>query len=156
MPKSSYEIAKARAAERAEQKLLKQQQTDEAMAQERARQQAVLDRTEKLKRQRLAKKETERSSDRKALSNTRTMSGDKCREARRLLGWSIDTLAHTSGIGRDAISNFELAKAASKPESVAAIVGALEQAGVEVTEDDVRLKPEALNRKRSRGRSVLV
>ena len=60
MPRGGYERAKARAAELAHEKLLKQQQTEEAMAQERARQQALLNRTEKLKAQRLAKEEADK------------------------------------------------------------------------------------------------
>ena len=47
----------ARAAQVARAKAQKQRQLDEAMAQERLRQQAVLDRTEKLRAERLAREE---------------------------------------------------------------------------------------------------
>ena len=49
MGKDEREAREARAAQVAEAKAQKQRQLDEAMTQERARQQAVLDRTEKLK-----------------------------------------------------------------------------------------------------------
>jgi len=54
---------KARAEARFKVAAEKKQQADDAMAQERARQQAVLDRTGKLKAQRLAKEEAERADD---------------------------------------------------------------------------------------------
>ena len=50
----------ARAAHVAQAKAQKQRQLDEAMTQERARQQAVLDRIEKLKAERLAREEADR------------------------------------------------------------------------------------------------
>ena len=57
MPKMDREAREARASEVAQGKAQKQRQLDEAMTQERERQQAVLDRTEKLKAQRLAREE---------------------------------------------------------------------------------------------------
>ena len=59
--RQAREAREARAAQVAEAKALKQRQLDEAMTQERARQQAVLDLTEKLKGQRLAREEAGRS-----------------------------------------------------------------------------------------------
>ena len=55
MPKMDREAREARAAEVAQAKVQKQRQLDKAMTQERERQHAVLDRTEKLKAQRLAR-----------------------------------------------------------------------------------------------------
>ena len=61
MLKMDREAREARAAEVAQAKAQKQRQLDEAMAQERGRQQAVLDRTEKLRAERLAREEADRS-----------------------------------------------------------------------------------------------
>jgi len=65
------ETKKARGAARAEVKARQEQQLDDGMAQERARQQTVLDKTAKLKAQRLARQEEERrrASDEKPQSN---------------------------------------------------------------------------------------
>ena len=59
MPKMDREAREARAAQVAQAKALKQQLLDWAVTQERERQQAVLDRTEKLKAQRLVMEEAE-------------------------------------------------------------------------------------------------
>jgi transcriptional regulator with XRE-family HTH domain len=57
--------------------------------------------------------------------------------------------AHVAGVGVHAVGNFERGETVPRAETLAAIVGALTGAGIEFTEDGVRIRPEALKRKRS-------
>jgi DNA-binding XRE family transcriptional regulator len=68
--------------------------------------------------------------------------GEQCRAARRLLGWSLAEHAHVAGVGLQAIGAFERGETIPRPETLAAIVGALEAAGVEFTTEapGVRLR----------------
>ena len=75
--------------------------------------------------------------------------GEQCRAARRLLGWSLAEHAHVAGVGLHTVGTFERGEAVPRPETLKAIIGALEAAGVEFTDGDVRPRPEALKRKRS-------
>ena len=77
------------------------------------------------------------------------ITGDQCRAARRLLGWSQEKHSHEAGLRSQGVGAFERGEVVPRPETMAAIVGALEEAGLEFTEDGVRLRPEALKRKRS-------
>ena len=143
------EAREARAAQIAEAKAQKQRQLDEGMTQERARQQAVLERTEKLKAQRLAREEADPAPrPRSANATLLSLTGEQCRVARRLLGKTIEQFAGVTRIGAKSLSLFERGQRTPQPETLAAITRALETAGVEFTEDGVRLRPEALKRKR--------
>ena len=77
------------------------------------------------------------------------ITADQCRAARRLLGWSQETHSHAAGISSQGVGAFERGEVVPRPETMAAIIGALEAAGVELKDGDVRLRPEALKRKRS-------
>ena len=77
------------------------------------------------------------------------ITGERCRAARRLLGWSMHEHAHVAGVGVHALGNFERGEAVPRRATRAAIIGALEAAGVTFGDGDVRLMPEALKRKRS-------
>ena len=77
------------------------------------------------------------------------ITGEQCRAARRLLGWSMHEHAHVAGVGVHAVGNFERGETVPRAETLAAIVGALTRAGIELTDEGVRLRPEALKRKRS-------
>jgi DNA-binding transcriptional regulator YiaG len=142
MPKMDREAREARAAEVAQAKALKQRQLDEAMTQERERQQAVLDRTEKLKAQRLAREEDPAPRPRSTNATRAPMSltGEQCRVARRLLGRTVEQFARVAGISAKTLSLFEREQRTPQPETLAAVVGALETAGVEFTDEGVRLK----------------
>ena len=56
--------------------------------------------------------------------------GQQCRQARLALGWSLEALADRAGVSKEAISSFERGKRAPRPETLAAIIGALQAAGV--------------------------
>ncbi len=58
------------------------------------------------------------------------ISGDQCRAARRLLGWTQDDLAAASGICRKTIGNFERGACAPYARSRDALREALQSAGV--------------------------
>jgi len=58
------------------------------------------------------------------------MQPEQMRAARAALNWSLERLAEASGIHRNTLSNFETRKYDGAPETVAAINGALEEAGV--------------------------
>ena len=77
------------------------------------------------------------------------ITADQCRAARRLLGWSQETHSHEAGISSQGVGAFERGEVVPRPETMAAIIGALKAAGIEFTDGDVRLRPEALKRKRS-------
>ena len=72
------------------------------------------------------------------------ITGEHCRAARRLLGWSLAEHSHVSGVGLQAIGAFERGETVPRPETLAAIVGALEKAGIAFTHDGpgVRLRTE--------------
>lgn len=78
-----------------------------------------------------------------------SITSEQCRAARRLLGWSLVEHAHRAGVSLGPIGAFERGESVPRPETLAAIVGALEAAGVEFTKSGVGLRPEALNRKQS-------
>jgi transcriptional regulator with XRE-family HTH domain len=54
----------------------------------------------------------------------------------------VEELAHTAGVSRNSIGYFERGQRATRPETLAAIIGALEAAGIEFTTNDpgVRLR----------------
>jgi transcriptional regulator with XRE-family HTH domain len=58
------------------------------------------------------------------------MTPEQVRMARASLNWSLDRLAEKSGVHRNTISNFEISKYAGDPQTIDAIKGALESAGV--------------------------
>jgi hypothetical protein len=64
------------------------------------------------------------------------ITGEQCRAARRLLGMSLERFAPVAGVGFQAIGAFERKETVPRPETLAAIVGALEAAGVEFTDGD--------------------
>ena len=72
------------------------------------------------------------------------ISADQARAARKLLGWTLTTLASNSQLGPTAIRNFELGKSRPTPFKVAAIRRAFEAAGVEFDDKGhgVRFKGE--------------
>ena len=76
------------------------------------------------------------------------ITGQECRAARRLLGWTLRKHAAASRLSNHTVGAFERGEGFPLPETLAAIVGALEAAGIEFAEDGVRMKPEALKRKR--------
>lgn len=91
----------------------------------------------------------ERRSGERQASEARHVTAAQCREARRLLGWSLHQLASAAGTYSRDIRRFErvglLAKPKSGEDRRAAISAVLEQAGVEFTNGDapgVRLRPK--------------
>lgn len=58
------------------------------------------------------------------------MTSAQIRAARALLNWSVRELAAESGIHRNTISNIETGKSGGDPETLTALRGALEAAGV--------------------------
>jgi DNA-binding XRE family transcriptional regulator len=77
------------------------------------------------------------------------VTGEQCRAARHLLGWSLADHSHVAGVGLQSIGAFERGTVAPRPETLKAIIGALEGAGVEFTDADVRLRADAMKRKPS-------
>jgi len=74
------------------------------------------------------------------------VTGEHCRAARRLVGWSLAEHSHVSGVGLQAIGAYERGETVPRPETLAAIVGALEKAGVVFTNDgelSVKLRERA-------------
>ena len=63
------------------------------------------------------------------------ITGEQCRAARRLIGLSLERFADVAGVGFQAIGAFERGETVPRPETLAAILGALEAAGVEFTEE---------------------
>jgi len=59
------------------------------------------------------------------------ISAEQARAARKLLGWTLTTLASNSQFGATAIKNFETGKSRPTPFKVVAIRRAFEAAGVE-------------------------
>lgn len=62
--------------------------------------------------------------------------GEQCRAGRRLLGWSIEEHAHAAGVNVQTIGAFERAQCVPRAQTLAAITGALEAAGVEFSNGD--------------------
>jgi transcriptional regulator with XRE-family HTH domain len=66
---------------------------------------------------------------------------DQLRAARKLLGWSQSDLAARIGIGAAAISDFEISGRVRPTLNLSALLQVLLVAGVELTDQRVRLKP---------------
>ena len=60
---------------------------------------------------------------------------EQCRVARNLLGWTAEDLAEAARVSLPGIGSFERGLVAPPPERLAAIIGALEAAGVEFTDE---------------------
>jgi transcriptional regulator with XRE-family HTH domain len=73
------------------------------------------------------------------------LTGDQCKEARALLGWSREDLSGAGVVAVRTIMLFEHGATQPRRASIAAIRTALEAAGVEFTDVNpgVRLKREA-------------
>ena len=65
--------------------------------------------------------------------------GEQCRQARLALGWSLEALADRAGVSKESISALERGRRVHRPETLAAIVGALQAASVVIT-PGVRLR----------------
>ena len=63
----------------------------------------------------------------------RVITPAQCREARKLLGWSLDLLGPFCGSSHTTIRRFEVGIRALSPERLAAIQAAFEAAGVDFT-----------------------
>jgi transcriptional regulator with XRE-family HTH domain len=59
------------------------------------------------------------------------ITGDQCKEARKLLGWTMSDLAHAVKLSEMDIARFEAGQSAMSFIGTALIGRALEQAGVE-------------------------
>ena len=77
----------------------------------------------------------------------------QCRGARGLLKWTQDELAETSGVAAMTIRNFENEKSNPHRATLAQLVVAFENAGVEFIEHDVR-GPEASSMPSAPGRML--
>ncbi len=76
------------------------------------------------------------------------ISGEQCRAARGLLGWTAKQLAETAKIGVMTVSRFEAGQGETHQATRSVIQVALERAGVEFIEENgggvgVRLKAKA-------------
>lgn len=60
----------------------------------------------------------------------RPLRPEDVRMARGALNWSLEQLAHESGVHRNTISNFEIGKYAGDPATIAALKRTLESFGV--------------------------
>lgn len=68
---------------------------------------------------------------------------EQCRAARGFLNWSQTVLAEQAGVDRSTIKDFEGGRHTPNRTNMAAIIGAMEKAGVEFTNGDqlgVRMK----------------
>jgi transcriptional regulator with XRE-family HTH domain len=65
-----------------------------------------------------------------------SITAPQCRAARAMIGWTRQELARTSGVGFSTISDFENGRHTPHAVNMAAIVGALENAGIEFTNGD--------------------
>jgi transcriptional regulator with XRE-family HTH domain len=76
-----------------------------------------------------------------------TITGRQVKEARQLLGWTLDRLAGESDLSTTTISRLESGKGPATSSSLSSIRCALENAGVEFTAEDggagVRLRKAA-------------
>lgn len=68
--------------------------------------------------------------------------GKRCRAARHLLGWSRRKAASVIGVSIEVIGAFERGERAPRAETLDAILGQLEAAGVEFTDGDVHVGPK--------------
>lgn len=70
------------------------------------------------------------------------MTGEQCRKARELLGWSLEHLAKLLGghPSTSAIRNFERGWIRLVPDSAAAVQAELEDAGIEFDADGVTVR----------------
>ena len=73
------------------------------------------------------------------------VSGEQCRAARRLVGWSLEKHAHRAGVSLQVIGAFERGESVPRPEKLAAIMGALKAAGVEFIEEAPGVKIKNAN-----------
>ena len=73
---------------------------------------------------------------------------EQCRMGRAALKWEIRTLAAKANVAFSTVSRFELGKASPNAATLTVLRMAMEAAGVEFKDGDVRLRPEALKRKR--------
>ena len=62
------------------------------------------------------------------------ITGAQCRAARHLLGLSLERFTPVAGVRFQVIGAFERGKSVQRPETLAAVVGALVAAGVEFTD----------------------
>ena len=74
-----------------------------------------------------------------------SITGEQSRAARRLLGWSLQNHAHRAGVSVGPIGAFERGESVPRPETLGAIVGALEAAGVEFIVDPPGVKVRNAN-----------
>ena len=80
-----------------------------------------------------------------APAKTGRITGEQCRAARRLLGWSLEKYAHRAGVSLGAIGAFERGESMPRPETLEAIIGTLKAAGVEFIEDAPGVKIRKAN-----------
>jgi transcriptional regulator with XRE-family HTH domain len=64
------------------------------------------------------------------------ISSAQCRGARGLLRWSQEELARRAGVGLSTVRDFEAERRKPYPANMEAILGALEQAGVEFIDEN--------------------
>jgi transcriptional regulator with XRE-family HTH domain len=70
------------------------------------------------------------------------LTSERCKAARRLLGWSLMALANRSPVSETTLRNFEKAKTTPTPFKLMAIRRAFEAAGIEFDDksDGARLR----------------
>jgi transcriptional regulator with XRE-family HTH domain len=89
------------------------------------------------------------------------ITGDQVKAARKLIGWSQETLGLEAGINQATVMKFERGESRAEERTISAIQRALEAAGVEFTNGDepgVKLKegkPWASPRPNVRPRELL-
>ena len=85
-----------------------------------------------------------------ALDDARlVLTGEQCRDARALLRMPREDLARKAHLYLATLEAFENGTKSTSFLTRSKLRAALESAGVQFTEEGVRLKPEALNRKRA-------
>ena len=83
------------------------------------------------------------------------ISRPQIRAARALLGWTQADLAENAGLSEISVKNIERGVAAPKASTMAALITAIEKAGVEFTnggQPGVRMKAKAKPRGKARSR----
>jgi transcriptional regulator with XRE-family HTH domain len=60
-----------------------------------------------------------------------TLTGDQCKAARQLLGWTLFDLGYRARVSDSTVMRFEAARLPIRPEKAQAMRAALESAGVE-------------------------